>query len=257
MPKFSIKTIVSIFAIMTCVMALEALAGENPCDPKLVSTKDRSGYQIREEGIRCEGFYVSEVASRGGLEPVSLLRGHLNFPSDSAAPLIISAPGTSMMAKGPIRVRAVSIPAEIHYRMDAIFVSRDSILWPLRDVIFGSGLTADKIGIFGWTGDESEKTYIPLQVRASGDSRSGQSGPLVLTVRSEVYIDYLEFSIFEVGTGEIEKRKKLIDQLVFPGEPIEIPIPDGHSAELMVTIRAKEYQRARWLPVSTIKIMRP
>jgi len=256
MPKVSIRAIASVLAIIFGVAA-GPFAAEIPCDPRLIPIKEKSGYRIREKGVRCEGFFITDVASSGGLEPISLLRGHLNFQHDSAAALIITAPGISSLTKEPVRVRAMSVPTDIHYRMDAAFQPRDSILWLLKDVIYGSGLTPDKIGVFGWIGNDAEKTYVPLRIHQRGVPPAGQGDSLVLAVRSWVYIDYLEFSLFEVGTGVIEKRKKLIEQLVFPGEKIEIPIPDGHPAELLVTMRAKEYQRAGWLPVLTIKIMRP
>jgi len=255
MPKIPIGLTALILAVLIGAIANVAVRAQPPCDPNLNSTRGENGYKMRQPKVRCEGFFTSRFIRGGSLEPVSLLRGSLNFQYGSTDTLMITAPGTSSVAD-TVRVRAVAVPIEIHYRMDAVIKTQKPIIWPLTDVVTASRLSSDKIGVFGWVGRENDKTYIPLSVFPKGGAPPGAVQPLTLTVRSSVQINYLEYSINQVGGGAIEKRKKLIDQLVFPGEKIEIPIPDGGPAELLVTIRAREYQGNRWLPVLTLKIKR-
>ena len=82
----------------------------------------------------------------------------------------------------PLNVRAVAIPVKTYYRLDATLSAGSAFEWPAGDVLAPENLTANRIGVYGWTGGAGGKTFVPVRVRAAGSPATASSAPL-LTVR--------------------------------------------------------------------------
>jgi hypothetical protein len=136
-------------------------------------------YQYRDRGNRCEGLYIAEYGSLK-IELVSLTRGAIRFSLRPKEKLLVSATPES----GPIHVRAVAKPARTPYRMDTILQPGATLLWPVEDVLLPEGISAARIGVFGWKTDGKERVYVPVYITSEASaSERGSSAPVVLSIR--------------------------------------------------------------------------
>ncbi len=260
MIKASMSLFIGFFVVICFALAGSALAQDIKGDRKLIRAKDSTAYQLRgntdQSSKRYEGFYLTDVSSIGGLEVVSLTYGHHDYSFDATTVLKIVTPDISAKTSDPIQIRAVSIPTKTNYRMDAVSKSNDSITWPVENA-FKANLTPDKIGVYGWIEDKSKITYVPVRVAPQEGRPPSGNEPLILTIRSNVFVKDIKYSIFDVKEKSIVLTDSIIAKLTSPGKPIEIIIPDSLSSELIVTVRAREFKRNNWLPVLTVEMMRP
>jgi hypothetical protein len=151
---------------------------------KLQPLASAAGYALRGSGCsaRCEGLYVSDVSL--DLQIVSLLRGGIWFPSERAVTLRITAPKE---IDEQINVRAVAIPLRTYYRMDSTLRRACVLNWPTVEVLLSYvRLRPDEIGVFGWTGGENDKTFVPLAV--SEKDQYSEFAALTMTVRTAVEV---------------------------------------------------------------------
>jgi hypothetical protein len=65
-----------------------------------------------------------------------------------------------------VNIRAVAITPKTYYRMDTVLQHGKTLIWPVTDVLLPEHLTDNRIGIFGWTGTEEGKTFVPVDVRS-------------------------------------------------------------------------------------------
>ena len=132
-------------------------AQELKCDSVRPLPSSSSAYKNR--GNRCEGLYVADVGSRS-IDIISFTVGSVRYDLNSKSALKVSA-----VANSPsVNVRAVAITPKTYYRMDT-FVQRGAMLvWPVKDVLLPEHLTDNRIGIFGWTGAENSKIFVPVKV---------------------------------------------------------------------------------------------
>lgn len=137
-----------------------------PCDEKLRPVSNRTGYGVREVGIRCEGMYVSKVSrSANSLTLVGLTRGRLDFSA-----------GETMILRSPVSNRRISIQGvgvkeKAYYRLDGVISKGKSFNWPLADVVNERGLQGDDIGLTGYFFDREheERIFVPVDVGGQGD----------------------------------------------------------------------------------------
>ena len=155
------------------------IAKVSPCDPT-VRPLLQSAHHYRQRGDRCEGLYVAEI-SRPGIELVSFTLGSLAFDWSSKTVLLVD----SSSHTSPVRVRAVAIPPRSYYRMDAILPGGARLRWPLADVLFPEGLTARRIGVFGWTERNQIKTFVPVRLSTVGEKTADQRLPPLLIVQPD------------------------------------------------------------------------
>ena len=203
---------------------------------------------------RCEGFYVSRVSS-GSLEVVSLTRGRLDYEWRADVVLEVTAPAA---ADRPINIRAVAIPLKTYYRMDSELPPGEKLIWPLRDILHPGKLTADRVGVFGWTGDRGDKEFFPVRVRqiAPLEDQTGQEADVVtLVVRSSVDVDSFLWRMSERDGDRclaFGGWQKILQAPRHAGAPVMIQLPEGeNSAEgLCVEVAAKERQSDDWLKLS-------
>lgn len=139
------------------------------CDERLrPESLSGFGYAIREPDVRCEGLYESSVRAPG-LEVVSFLYERPRFDPAEHEGVQVIAPEISGLVTGPLRVRAVALPLKTYYRMDAVLPAEGSLIWPVKDVLAPAGLAAEQIGVFGWSGSEIDKVFVPVRLAAADD----------------------------------------------------------------------------------------
>ena len=227
------------------------------CDPVLAPFPG-SDLGYTSLGDRCEGFYVSNVSSES-LEVVSVLYGNLHFDWKPDVIMEVSAPGYT---KGAVNIRAVAIPLKTYYRMDGIVSPKGSMRWPIGDVVFPGKLTARRLGLFGWVGTESDKTFVPLRVSQKNIAKSKPAKEnTYLIVRSSVDVETVLWRYSSVAgnrCGKLNEWQEHHEAPVNAGWPVTIALPhsSAQKGNLCLEIAAKERDNDEWLSLS-IRIWRP
>jgi hypothetical protein len=146
------------FVLLCCGFLPNTLrAQQMKCDSLHPLPGSSSAYKNR--GNRCEGLYVADVGSRS-IDVISFTAGSINYDLNSKSSLRVSALSNSPS----VSIRAVAVTPRTYYRMDTFLKRGSTLVWPITDVLFPEHLAANRIGIFGWTGLESSKTFVPTQV---------------------------------------------------------------------------------------------
>jgi hypothetical protein len=104
-------------------------------------------------------LYVADVGSHS-IDIISLTFGEIRYDLNSKPTLRLSVLGKSPS----VNVRAVAITPKTYYRMDTFLQRGATLFWPVTDVLLPEHLTDNRIGIFGWTGTESSKVFVPVRV---------------------------------------------------------------------------------------------
>ena len=104
-----------------------------------------------------------------GLEVVSFLYEGPRFDPAEHDRIRVIAPAVGELVSEPVRVRAVALPLKTYYRMDAVLPEEGPLIWPLKDVLAPAGLVAEQIGVFGWSGSEIDKVFVPVRLLAADD----------------------------------------------------------------------------------------
>jgi hypothetical protein len=228
-----------------------------PCDPVLAPFPGSDlGYTVH--GDRCEGFYVSNVSSES-LEVVSVLHGNLYFDWRPDVVIEVSAPNYT---QGEVNIRAVSIPMKTYYRMDGTVSPKESMRWPIGDVVYPGKLSAQRLGVFGWVGTENNKTFVPLRVTQKNIAKSAPAKEnTYLMVRSSVDVDTVLWR-YSTAVGKrcskFNEWQEHHEAPVNAGWPVKITLPNGtaQKGNLCLDIAAKERDNDEWLSLS-IRIWRP
>jgi hypothetical protein len=148
----------SLFVLLCCGFLPSSLRAQQlKCDSLHPLPGSTSAYKNR--GNRCEGLYVAEVGSRS-IDIISFTAGSINYDLNSRSPLKVTALGNSPS----VNIRAVAVTPRTYYRMDTVLQKGATLVWPITDVLFPEHLAANRIGIFGWSGPEVSKTFIPTRV---------------------------------------------------------------------------------------------
>lgn len=216
------------------------------CDPEIRPVK---GWELRyrERGNRCEGFYVAHPVGKF-LEVVGVVAGRFHFTLDEEEVLNISSP---VILDHLIHVRAVGLPVKIYYRMDAQLEPRQVLIWPVRDVIYPQKLSDNEIGVFGWIGEETEQTYVPITI-APTIAPVENDGKIRLYLRSTG--DVLEKAMWR-SSDEVDGGCSGLNESTWnnisisseqPWEPFQITVPSSETGILCVEIVAKSRRTREW-----------
>lgn len=242
-----------VFLIAATLVPVQAAS----CDPVLAPFPGSDlGYTAHDD--RCEGFYVSNVSSES-LEVVSVLYGNLHFDWKPDVVIEVSAP---TYTKGAVNIRAVAIPLKTYYRMDGTVSPKKSLRWPVKDVVFPGQLTAQRLGVFGWVGTESDKTFVPLRVTQKDRAKSVPAKEnTYLIVRSSVDVDTVTWRYSSAEGKRCSKFNQWQEHPNAPvnaGWPVTITLPKrpAQKDDLCLEIAAKERDNDEWLSLS-IRIWRP
>jgi len=216
------------------------------CDERLAPIPGSMGYQKRTTVPRCEGMYQSPVRAIS-LDVVSFLLGRLAFDLERDPQLIIVVPNASNLIGEAVHIRATGLPLKTYYRMDAAVAPGGQMPWPIQEVLKPLQLGPNRIGLFGWLGDETDKTYVPLIVNAEGAAvPSGEAAELKL--RSPVDLERVLWrSRHEDLTASESSWQQIGTGLVRAGRTITVKLPPGPPAKLRVEFSAKRANMDDWL----------
>ena len=231
-------------------------AGETSCDTTIRPLKGNLGYAERDGDNRCEGLYVSTV-SAPNLELVSLVKGGFKFNLEPDQFLKITVPNdVKAHVQWPIKVRAVSLPLGTYYRMDARFTSDHPLIWPIDQVLLPTQLRSDQLGVYGWTGSEQDKTFIPLEVTTNGTMI--ESKGVTLFLRSSHEVEKIVWRLFIEGQPSSVKPKwnEALEGMVSAGQVIPIKLPLGPLVRVRVELAAKQQYSDQWATLR-LHILRP
>lgn len=212
------------------------------CDPALV-TFDNSQVAYNKRGNRCEGTYTSTV-SAPGLELVGLTIGKFIYDLKMDEILTITAPFTDEF----LNLRATGIPMKTYYRMDASLSAGEELKWPLKDVIFPKKLSANNIGLVGWTGKGNDKLFVPV-LATPKINNSVTDGKIWIVMRSSADVVQAQwrFATIQNGqTGPLGEWTRCIPAKYSSGNPIKIFLPSSIKGIVYIEIAAKDKRSDQW-----------
>jgi hypothetical protein len=229
--------------LLALAAAGSAAGAQEVCD-RLRPVSSVLGYQLREPSVRCEGLYESTVRAVG-LEVVGLVAGTIapDLAEHAAVEIVGPAPADLPAGvEGPVRVRAVALPLKAYYRMDGVLDARSSLAWPIAEVVKPAGLGPRQIGLFGWVGEETDKTFVPLGVRVPGGGGGADGLHLYIRVSSDA-----EKLFWRVRDGGAESPwAPAAGGLVRSGQTVMVTLPPGPAAVIGVDVTAKPVGSDEW-----------
>ncbi|HEV2986792.1 MAG TPA: hypothetical protein VG759_00010 [Candidatus Angelobacter sp.] len=212
------------------------------CDAVRPLPGSASGYQQR--GNRCEGLYVTDVGSQS-LDVVSFTRGSPKFDLSAGGSLRVSASTQT----SPVHIRAVAIPPRTYYRMDATLARGAVLVWPVGAVLLPESLSANRIGVYGWTGAENKKTFIPVQIVPQGSEAAAvPAGPALLYVQPSFDADQVKWRWAPVqkdACSVFQSWKNAIESPVDAGWPVKINLSQLPAGLNCIEVAANS-QRTPW-----------
>jgi hypothetical protein len=215
---------------------------------------ERSELGYRQLANRCEGFYLPQLS--GTLRVVSFtVSDALGFTWNEGTILRVTS---VTPADHPLNLRAVSLRPNVFYRMDAVVHGNASLSWPISPYLYQRNIRPNQIGVYGWVGDEREKTFWPVVVTEEG---TGRPVPSTLTLKLQTVLDLTHFrwTLLDAARAGCGSRPG-VDTFVYyrgdmgAGDVISLGLPPAHSAatERCLEIQYRPSDR-RWLS-ETLKI---
>jgi hypothetical protein len=230
------------------------------CDERLrPEPRSGFGYTIREPDVRCEGLYESSVRAPG-LEVVSFLYERPRFDPSEHDSVQVIAPEISELVTEPVRVRAVALPLKTYYRMDAVLPDEGPLIWPVRDVLGPAGLAAEQIGVFGWSGSEIDKVFVPVRLVAADDlapeaEPGGQRPPAPeLLVRLANDAEKVLWRYKEAQ--KTSEWMAAAQGEVAAGRTVGLALPPGPATRLQIDVIAKRPDDDEWSSLR-LEVVRP
>ncbi len=167
--------------ILMLLLTLTNNAIAQECDPEILKEATDNAYtQYTSRDNRCEGFYSIGVEAE--LSVVSVTLGPVEYTLTEDERIEVSSP---IVDTEPVHVRAVGIPIDTYYRLDAMISPGESLTWPVGDVLFKENLTSKDVGAFGWIGEERIEQYVPVQL-TTADAENTQNSALRILVRPAI-----------------------------------------------------------------------
>ncbi len=225
------------------------------CDISIKSIEGPLGYNVRKNSPRCEGLYESPVSSPV-LEVVSFNIGAIVYELDSNAVLYAAADIAADTSIETVNFRALALPANTYYRMDATLSGNDILRWPVGDVLLPAKLYSDRIGIYGWIDHEMERLLIPIRVSQTIDTIVQHiEDQFYLQIRYSGAIERMFWrfpeSETELGSWQAVDRADLLS-----GYPATITMPEDPCGIITVEITAELSASDDWLQLE-VKLLRP
>lgn len=236
---------VGLLALAATIESTAVILARSDHQAQLTAVKGELGYKKRSNN-RYEGFY--EKSTGGSLDVASLLYGKLHFHWH---PTVVLEVRLHDHMKNPVNVRARAIPLKTYYQMDAGISPRETLKWPINDVIYKAGLKPSMIGVFGWIGSEREKKFVPLKVVQQGTIPTNDNR-IFLMVRADVDVEKVICRFSDIVDGKNVKSKRgwnVIGDYINAGHAITIELPARNPGELCVEIKAKPAHGGTWLPL--------
>ena len=207
-------------------------------------------YQTRDKN-RCEGFYSSLVSVQV-IDVVGVIKGDFYFETKKDEIVELSSP---VVSHQPIYIRAVGIPLKTYYRMDAYLDAGQTLAWPMGDVVNLKKLLSEHICVFGWTGNEMDKIYIPVAA-ASKLAPVTNDGKIRLYLRTSVDVKNVKWrAALTCGSLREAAWQDTPKSSYRAGKPIRIILPAEGVEELCVEVAAQNQNTAAWLKKKNIRVI--
>ena len=184
------------------------------------------GYKALDN--RCEGYYIPKYS--GSLQLVSFTQGNIKYNWSEETVLNVSI---VKKVSEPANIRGVSLPRNIHYQMDGFInpEEKNSLRWPIYPFIYNKnkGLTYDKLGVYGWTGSEENKIFIPVSLTEEGDTID--SDTILIKFRPTSNLTHFRWIFFESDiNNSCRTDKPITNKMDYEGDMhagsiIEIALP--------------------------------
>jgi hypothetical protein len=218
-------------ALLILVAASWASAQPDPCDPTLKGKFDQqnpNAYRVRED--RCEGIFIQEVSTTGGLLVASLTSTMQGFhpAADKQLDLEWKSPGP-----GTLNLRAYSLRPRLYYRMDTQQNAQAGLYpWPAR-LVATYALQPSEIGLVAWTshrlGDQIlSPVYVPIAVRDPKNTTWPSNCRLIVVPAADLKELYLTVRpVNAKGDPEKPIRNGALHYGYYPaGAPVRIELAD-------------------------------
>lgn len=234
--------VIGLILFLTMLFAFVVLSQGNSCDTTLAPDSGKGEDKYQDRGNRCEGFYEKRKLGTGTFALVSLLEGRLQYILESSVSLTVRAPDTGDLGSAPVRVRAVTRRGRPYYRMDATLPDSHVMTWPVKDVLLDNGLTADKLGVYGWIETNDRVTYVPLSAFEQGENPT--SGPVVMVVRLPFDVEKTVARYYT--SGAIAPAFEEVSGAALSGDLVQIVIEGVTNETIRLDIRAKHLGIQKW-----------
>lgn len=246
----------ALLAIAVAKLSISLCSGQlpSPCDSSLKPASGTRAYQQR--GTRCEGLFDAKVsAPSGSLSLVSLTEGPLRFELKQGVVLRITA---SNVTDRELKIRAVPIPLDTYYRMDAVLSAGRELKWPVDDVLEPEHLYDRRLGVVGWLTERDRPTYVPLTVTPTPGDAPTKSEPVIATVRSSVDVYDVRWRISDFKSGRCGRFSlwELARRKLRGSTPLYLTIPPGRGQASCVEVRCRESNSDRKMPLLEFRFRR-
>jgi hypothetical protein len=174
--NYLLNTLLLIYLFIILIVSTPSSFAQ--CDP-LITPSDNPTLKYQKRNNRCEGTYTAKVASVIGIELVGFYRNNFVFRDTITEIIKLKTNYYSSC----INVRAVGIRINSFYRMDTEILPNEVLNWNTSTVLYRARLKYTDIGVFGWIGNEKDKTYIPLNINTSINNANNQILQLVFRTK--------------------------------------------------------------------------
>lgn len=141
---------------------------------------DNPSTAYRARGERCEGVYVALVGAPS-LEIVGFTIGIFSYKLETNEVIQINnSTGVTMF------IRSSALPLNTYYRMDATIPAGRTLRWEVNGVLRDLQISSNYLGVYGWSGTENEKTYLPVRPVSSNYNASDSNFYLIIRSSSKV-----------------------------------------------------------------------
>ena len=246
------KWVLCIYLMMFFLLIADSQpAFSQKCDTRIEPIKNWKLKYRKRDNNRCEGFY-SSLVSDGVIDVVGVTKGEFSFEIKENEVLELSSP---LVRHRPIYIRAVGIPLKLYYRMDAHLDAGKKLAWPLGDVVYWRKLSSKHICVFGWTGNEMNKTYIPVAA-VSKLAPVKNDGKIRLYLRTSVDVINVKWRM--AGTCSRLRDAEWQDapkSSYDAGKPITIILPAQGVEELCLEVAAYNQKHDEYLKKKNIRVI--
>ncbi len=89
----------------------------------------------------------------------------------------------SSTERSAVHVRAVGIPEQLYYQMDADMPSGRALVWPINDVVLREHIAPKDVGVYAFrVGAGSTIVFMPVDISADG-APAASAQPLIVILR--------------------------------------------------------------------------
>lgn len=197
------------------------------CDIRL-RPADNPSTAYRARGERCEGAYVANVGGPS-LEIAGFTIGVFSYKLEANEVIQIKNPTNST-----IFIRSSALPLSTYYRMDATIAPGKTLRWEVNEVLNGLQIQSNYLGVYGWSGTEGEKTYLPVKPVSSGTNGSDRSLYLIIRTRVKAQEAKFRYALTGQNFGNYENLNSPSGN-----RPLVVVLPENLNGRYTIEVAAK------------------